>query len=167
MNNIHTHIYIYISIYLPDIPRARCKISIVHVCSFKTYTQRYRYIYVYDVSPWHSKGCQLHINITYTHTRRYTQTYRNKCVYIYINICTQLLYISLAFQGIHTTYEYIIYIHTYIYISLAFQGIHTTYKCVTYTETQIYIYYYVSPWHSEGYIPTQVYPMFPAASSVS
>ena len=32
-------------IYLPDIPRARYKISIVKVCSFKTYTQRYRYIY--------------------------------------------------------------------------------------------------------------------------
>ena len=40
------------------------------------------------------------------------------CVYIYIYICTQLLYISLAFQGIHTTYEYIIYIRTYIYMRI-------------------------------------------------
>ena len=83
----------------------------------------YIYIYAhnYYISPWHSREYILHMSILYT----------------------------------------------YIYISLAFQGIHTTYKCVTYTETHIYILYYVSPWHSEGYIPTQVYPMFPAASSVS
>ena len=63
----------------------------------------YLYIYAhnYYISPWHSREYILHMSILY------------------------------------------IYTHIYIYISLAFQGIHTTYKCVTYTETQIYIYIYI------------------------
>ena len=61
------------------------------------------------------------------------------CIYIYAHN----YYISPWHSREYILHMSILYIHTHIYISLAFQGIHTTYKCVTYTETQIYIYIYI------------------------
>ena len=61
------------------------------------------------------------------------------CIYIYAHN----YYISPWHSREYILHMSILHTHTYIYISLAFQGIHTTYKCVTYTETHIYIYYYI------------------------
>ena len=64
------------------------------------------------------------------------------CVYIFIYMHTTIIYLPGIPGNTYYIWVYYIYTHIYIYISLAFQGIHTTYKCVTYTETQyIYIYY--------------------------